>query len=155
MVCWWQAITRSLYVESGTMKLTAWRHFDGARPWSVIGDVRRFPYPNLYVLDGVCSTTCCLSIVPTCKCLCLFCPSEDGRNLSEIFFQLPSRRELPDYYDVVKTPMDIKRIKVGVTTVITRRLMSPLTMGWFCLIQYCSIAAIIYAVNWTIWNGIV
>ena len=77
-----------------------------------------------------------LSIVPTCKCLCLFCPSEDGRNLSEIFFQLPSRRELPDYYDVVKTPMDIKRIKVGVTTMITRRLMSPLTMGWFCLIQY-------------------
>ena len=26
---------------------------------------------------------------------------------------LPSRKELPDYYDIIKRPMDFRRIKVG------------------------------------------
>lgn len=30
--------------------------------------------------------------------------------LSEPFMKLPSRRELPDYYDVIKKPLDIKKI---------------------------------------------
>nr|CAD7453329.1 unnamed protein product [Timema tahoe] len=34
----------------------------------------------------------------------------DGRVLSEPFMKLPSRRELPDYYDVIKKPLDIKKI---------------------------------------------
>ncbi|XP_077299537.1 ATP-dependent helicase brm isoform X2 [Arctopsyche grandis] len=34
----------------------------------------------------------------------------DGRLLSEPFMKLPSRRELPDYYDVIKKPLDIKKI---------------------------------------------
>lgn len=34
----------------------------------------------------------------------------DGRVLSEPFMKLPSRRELPDYYDVIKRPLDIKKI---------------------------------------------
>ncbi|XP_045541964.1 ATP-dependent helicase brm [Papilio machaon] len=33
-----------------------------------------------------------------------------GRVLSEPFMKLPSRRELPDYYDVIKKPLDIKKI---------------------------------------------
>ncbi|XP_069365997.1 ATP-dependent helicase brm isoform X2 [Maniola hyperantus] len=34
----------------------------------------------------------------------------NGRVLSEPFMKLPSRRELPDYYDVIKKPLDIKKI---------------------------------------------
>jgi SWI/SNF-related matrix-associated actin-dependent regulator of chromatin subfamily A member 2/4 len=37
-----------------------------------------------------------------------FC--SDGRVLSEPFMKLPTRRELPDYYDVIKKPLDIKKI---------------------------------------------
>jgi len=35
----------------------------------------------------------------------------DGRELSEAFMKLPSRKELPDYYEVIKKPVDIMRIK--------------------------------------------
>ncbi|KAI8429647.1 hypothetical protein MSG28_000228 [Choristoneura fumiferana] len=35
---------------------------------------------------------------------------EAGRVLSEPFMKLPSRRELPDYYEVIKKPLDIKKI---------------------------------------------
>ncbi|CAH2233927.1 jg14685 [Pararge aegeria aegeria] len=35
---------------------------------------------------------------------------ENGRVLSEPFMKLPSRRELPDYYEVIKKPLDIKKI---------------------------------------------
>jgi SWI/SNF-related matrix-associated actin-dependent regulator of chromatin subfamily A member 2/4 len=34
----------------------------------------------------------------------------EGRVLSEPFMKLPSRRELPDYYEVIKKPLDIKKI---------------------------------------------
>merc|ERR1712142_551683 len=34
----------------------------------------------------------------------------DGRVLSDPFMKLPSRRELPDYYEVIKRPMDIRRV---------------------------------------------
>jgi SWI/SNF-related matrix-associated actin-dependent regulator of chromatin subfamily A protein 2/4 len=34
----------------------------------------------------------------------------DGRVLSEPFMKLPSRRELPDYYEIIKKPLDIKKI---------------------------------------------
>lgn len=34
----------------------------------------------------------------------------DGRLLSEPFMKLPSRRELPDYYEIIKKPMDINKI---------------------------------------------
>lgn len=39
----------------------------------------------------------------------MFC-FRGGRVLSEPFMKLPSRRELPDYYDVIKKPLDIKKI---------------------------------------------
>lgn len=35
---------------------------------------------------------------------------DTGRVLSEPFMKLPSRRVLPDYYDVIKKPLDIKKI---------------------------------------------
>ncbi|XP_034945785.1 ATP-dependent helicase brm isoform X3 [Chelonus insularis] len=36
--------------------------------------------------------------------------STDGRLLSEPFMKLPSRRELPDYYDVIKKPLTINKL---------------------------------------------
>ncbi|GIY43299.1 hypothetical protein CDAR_27011 [Caerostris darwini] len=35
----------------------------------------------------------------------------DGRVLSEAFMHLPSKRELPDYYEVIKKPVDLQKIK--------------------------------------------
>jgi len=40
----------------------------------------------------------------------LFLIYSDGRILSEPFMKLPSRKELPDYYEIIKKPMDIKKI---------------------------------------------
>ncbi|EEB19078.1 conserved hypothetical protein [Pediculus humanus corporis] len=34
----------------------------------------------------------------------------DGRILSEPFIKLPSKNKLPDYYDIIKKPLDIKKI---------------------------------------------
>ncbi|XP_051543695.1 probable global transcription activator SNF2L2 isoform X1 [Myxocyprinus asiaticus] len=34
-----------------------------------------------------------------------------GRQLSEVFVQLPSRKELPEYYELIKKPVDFKKIK--------------------------------------------
>ncbi|XP_011302316.1 ATP-dependent helicase brm isoform X2 [Fopius arisanus] len=34
----------------------------------------------------------------------------DGRTLSQPFMKLPSRRELPDYYDVIKKPLTINKL---------------------------------------------
>ncbi|CAL4066291.1 unnamed protein product, partial [Meganyctiphanes norvegica] len=38
----------------------------------------------------------------------------DGRVLSDPFMKLPSRRELPDYYEVIKRPMDINKIIIKI-----------------------------------------
>ncbi|RNA10217.1 putative global transcription activator SNF2L2 isoform X1, partial [Brachionus plicatilis] len=38
----------------------------------------------------------------------------DGRLLSEPFVQLPTRRELPDYYEIIKRPIDIKKIQAKI-----------------------------------------
>lgn len=35
----------------------------------------------------------------------------DGRVLSEPFWKLPSRKELPDYYEIIKKPVDIEKIQ--------------------------------------------
>lgn len=39
----------------------------------------------------------------------------DDRQLSDPFMKLPPRRELPDYYEVIKKPMDIMKIKHKIT----------------------------------------
>ena len=36
---------------------------------------------------------------------------QDERVLSEPFYKLPSRKELPDYYDQIRKPMDIFKIE--------------------------------------------
>ena len=35
-----------------------------------------------------------------------------GRRISDIFMVLPSRKELPQYYQIIKKPVDLKKIKV-------------------------------------------
>jgi len=35
-----------------------------------------------------------------------------GRQLSEVFVQLPSKKELPEYYELIRKPVDFKKIKV-------------------------------------------
>merc|ERR1712154_550020 len=35
----------------------------------------------------------------------------DGRILSEPFVKLPSRKELPDYYEIIRKPVDIAKIQ--------------------------------------------
>ncbi|KAG5278840.1 hypothetical protein AALO_G00103300 [Alosa alosa] len=37
--------------------------------------------------------------------------SSNGRQLSEAFIQLPSRKELPEYYELIQKPMDFRKIK--------------------------------------------
>ncbi|CAI4231994.1 unnamed protein product [Auanema sp. JU1783] len=37
--------------------------------------------------------------------------TSDGTLVAEPFFELPSKRELPDYYEVISKPMDLNRIK--------------------------------------------
>lgn len=38
--------------------------------------------------------------------------SSNGRQLSEVFIQLPSRKELPEYYELIRRPVDFRKIKV-------------------------------------------
>jgi SWI/SNF-related matrix-associated actin-dependent regulator of chromatin subfamily A protein 2/4 len=40
----------------------------------------------------------------------------DDRVLSEAFLELPSRKELPDYYEVIRKPVDIKKIKSRISS---------------------------------------
>ena len=37
----------------------------------------------------------------------------NGRQISNIFMVLPTRKELPQYYQIIKKPMDLKKIKVS------------------------------------------
>ncbi|XP_028830250.1 transcription activator BRG1 isoform X2 [Denticeps clupeoides] len=37
--------------------------------------------------------------------------STTGRQLSEVFIQLPSRKELPEYYELIRKPVDFRKIK--------------------------------------------
>ena len=38
----------------------------------------------------------------------------DERVLSEPFYKLPSKKELPDYYDLIRRPMDIFKIEAKI-----------------------------------------
>ena len=44
----------------------------------------------------------------------LILSNRDGRVLSDPFLQLPTRRELPDYYEIIKKPIDLKRIQARI-----------------------------------------
>lgn len=41
--------------------------------------------------------------------------SASGRQLSEVFIQLPSRKELPEYYELIRRPVDFRKIKASRT----------------------------------------
>ncbi len=34
--------------------------------------------------------------------------------MSDPFIQLPTRRDLPDYYDIIKKPIDLKRVQARI-----------------------------------------
>lgn len=43
--------------------------------------------------------------------ICTF-SSEDNRVLSKPFMRLPTQKELPEYYETIKQPVDFNKIKV-------------------------------------------
>lgn len=58
---------------------------------------------------------CILCKMPFCVkavTVYIFCVTRSGRQLSEVFVQLPSRKELPEYYELIRKPVDFKKIKV-------------------------------------------
>ncbi|MEQ2217984.1 hypothetical protein XENOCAPTIV_027409, partial [Xenoophorus captivus] len=38
-----------------------------------------------------------------------------GRQISKGFMQLPSKKEVPEYYELIRKPVDFRRIRVCVT----------------------------------------
>ena len=48
------------------------------------------------------------------------CVCSDERILSEPFMELPSRKELPDYYEVIRKPVDFKKIQVMVHSCLAK-----------------------------------
>ncbi len=54
----------------------------------------------------------------------------NGREVSGIFMILPTRKELPNYYQLIKKPIDLKKIKVkgGSTTIVCMCV---------CLLTHC------------------
>jgi len=49
----------------------------------------------------------------------------NGRQISSIFMVLPTRKELPNYYLIIKKPIDLKKIKV------CRRIVICQSFSWF------------------------
>ena len=45
---------------------------------------------------------------------CSWCVGRLGRQISRGFAQLPSKKEVPEYYELIRKPVDFRRIKVGV-----------------------------------------
>lgn len=43
------------------------------------------------------------------------CASRLGRQISKGFVQLPSKKEVPEYYELIRKPVDFRRIRVRVT----------------------------------------
>ena len=41
----------------------------------------------------------------------------DGRMLSAAFEKLPSKKELPEYYEIITNPLDFKKIRVSMDKV--------------------------------------
>lgn len=45
-----------------------------------------------------------------------------GRQISKGFVQLPSKKEVPEYYELIRKPVDFRRIRVGGTAVVATQL---------------------------------
>ena len=61
----------------------------------------------------------------------VFC--SDGRVLSDPFMKLPSRRALADYYEVIKTPMDIQKILTRVEDARVSSQFVLISKAFFCM----------------------
>lgn len=59
-----------------------------------------------------------------------------GRQLSEVFIQLPSRKELPEYYELIRKPVDFRKIKVRYLKVHNNCLVNIIflvcPLQWIC-----------------------
>lgn len=56
--------------------------------------------------------------------------SASGRQLSEVFIQLPSRKELPEYYELIRKPVDFRKIKVNTVTRAITLLLADERVNW-------------------------
>ncbi|KAF6097198.1 SWI/SNF related, matrix associated, actin dependent regulator of chromatin, subfamily a, member 4 [Phyllostomus discolor] len=50
--------------------------------------------------------------------------SSSGRQLSEVFIQLPSRKELPEYYELIRKPVDFKKIKIYEDSIVLQSVFT-------------------------------
>ena len=57
--------------------------------------------------------------LPSSHASCLPLPCSTGRQLSAIFRVLPTRKELPEYYQIIKKPMDLRKIRVSLWSACT------------------------------------
>uniref|UniRef100_A0A673XTW3 SWI/SNF related BAF chromatin remodeling complex subunit ATPase 2 n=1 Tax=Salmo trutta TaxID=8032 RepID=A0A673XTW3_SALTR len=62
------------------------------------------------IIDTVINYRDGVVVLDTNQCACLFV-NRSNRQLSEVFVQLPSRKELPEYYELIRKPVDFKKIK--------------------------------------------
>lgn len=67
----------------------------------------------------------------------------EGRKISEPFEELPTRRELKEYYEVITKPMDFKKIKVSGQNFIVFR-----SVNLFYFRRRFGMAAIKTRINW-------
>lgn len=59
----------------------------------------------------------------------------NGRVLSEPFLQLPTRRELPDYYEIIKKPIDFKRL-INIITIYLAGYFFKNKLSVFICLEY-------------------
>ncbi|TNN83612.1 Transcription activator BRG1 [Liparis tanakae] len=52
--------------------------------------------------------------------------SASGRQLSEVFIQLPSRKELPEYYELIRKPVDFRKIKIYEDSIVLQSVFTSL-----------------------------
>lgn len=74
-----------------------------------------------------------------------FLLSSTTRNLAEIFMVLPTRKELPDYYQIIKHPVDIRKIRVPLF-----RFYTPPT--WMTINCYSTTVSLISVLNRTCYS---
>lgn len=68
--------------------------------------------------------------------ICTF-SSEDNRILSKPFMRLPTQKELPEYYETIKQPVDFNKIKVR--EIIACLLFLVIIENWFCRKKWVNI----------------
>lgn len=70
------------------------------------------------------------------------CQTRDGRLVSEPFLKLPSRKEYPDYYEVITTPLSLNKIKERIKVLGWQNYCNErnnCTLFCWCLCGYLSV----------------